>query len=78
MQAHTDALVVEGSGEPRDDSRKRYQPTIRCDAPKLDVIGQDAYPLHRHEEAGIGAVVVAGIWFVFYVIAIVRSLAVGS
>jgi hypothetical protein len=71
------ALARHGRSLPVSSSRTVRQPVnSRCKAPKLDLIGQD--PLHRHEEVGIGAVVVASMWLVFCVIASVHSLAFGS
>jgi hypothetical protein len=40
-------------------------------------VGRDAYPASDHKGVGLGAVVVASIWLVFYVIAAVDALTSG-
>jgi hypothetical protein len=75
---HVDALrlALVRAGEPW-----RRQPVAdRCDVRELAKyeIGRAAYPLSNRGSEGIGAVVVAGTWLAFYVIAAIRDFVVSG
>jgi hypothetical protein len=74
------SLALERAGEPpsRRDVARSVQD--RCDVLEFAKceVGRDAYPASDHTRAGIGSVVVAGIWLAFCVTAAVHPCAFGN